>query len=334
MTEDSKPTSPGDTPEEACAVSERDELRPSDTSSGIPPGIKSISLPDTMVEPLPIELTRLMATRIEMPRVYSDALNKAIGEWVLPLQEGFRQIGQLIRRVQTEWAPVVQSLRPVFQAIASIDWEAWWADQRGAFLAAAKEGWFIQPEMSAIVPLKTDGDLPDSFETEFINALTAELDNIEARLTESFPERAHLIKEGFLLHRERRYYSAIPMFLNSAEGIVQESTNKSPFNIQGSAPEVAEWTKQLPIAFLDRLLADALTVKHPLSQHSGSSRHRINHGRSVDYGTELASLKALSFLGFVGWLFCPNDGPLVKAAEKAGWERTSRGWKPPRGDQG
>lgn len=139
---------------------------------------------------------------------------------------------------------------------------------------------------------------------------------------------APVIKEGFALHREKRYLGAIPLFLNSAEGIVQESTNLSPFNTRGKAPEVAEWTRQLPAELVDRLLADALAVTHPLSRHSGDSRHRINHGKSIDYGTELASLKALSFLGFVGWLFCPNDGPLAKAAEKAGWVYTSRGWQP------
>lgn len=308
---------------------------PDETSDadGAKPQVHALPSADAVLAASFHSVTKQIAPspRIELPRVYSDALTKVVSDWLMPLQESFRQIGQLIQQVQAEWAPVIQSLRPVIQAMASIDWDAWWASQRAAFLATAKHGWFIQPEMAPdVFLLTTDGDLLDGFEATFIAMLKSELEAIEARLVDSFPKRAHLIKEGFALQREERYYSAIPMFLNCAEGIVQELTNESPFSTQGTAPEVAEWVKRLPLAQFEGLLAEALAVKHPLSQHSGHSRHRINHGRSLDYGTELSSLKAISFLGFVGWLFCPKDGPLASAAEEAGWEFTSRGWKPRR----
>jgi hypothetical protein len=33
------------------------------------------------------------------------------------------------------------------------------------------------------------------------------------------------------------------------------------------------------------------------------SRHRVLHGRDVNFGSELFSLQAISLLGFVGWAF-------------------------------
>lgn len=257
-------------------------------------------------------------------------LNKAINEWRIPLKVASRQIGELVCDVHRLMTSLSEARSPVIRAIASIDWPSWWNKQREVFLAAAKAGWFMQPEMSpALVMADAEGRLPEDFEECFIAELTARLGAIEARLIQRFPARAHLIREGFLLHREQRYYSSIPMLLNSAEGIVTESTNKSPFNTSSSVPHVAGWTKNLPVERFEGLLSEALTVPHPLSQHGHDGRHRINHGASIDYGTELLSLKAISFLGFAGWLFA-EDGPLAEAAMKAGWVRTSRGWQAPR----
>jgi hypothetical protein len=259
----------------------------------------------------------------------SVAVGKAIEAWMKPLHESFVQIGRLAEQVREQWAPVGRALQPVLRMLASIDWEVWWAEQREGFLAAAAEGWFLQPEMPArLTPLEPNGELPADFEAVFRAELSSVVADIESRLVSSFPHRERVIAEAFALHREGRYIASIPLFLNCAEGIVAEATNLSPFNLSGKSPEVAAWTKRLPLERLDEMLAAALTIKHPLSKHTGNSRHRINHGKSVDYGTEPASLRALSFLGFVGWMFCPNDGPLAKAAEKAGWGRTARGWQP------
>jgi hypothetical protein len=257
------------------------------------------------------------------------AVGNAIEAWMKPLHESFVQIGRVVAQVHAQLAPVARALQPVVRMLASIDWEAWWQAEREAFLAGAAAGWFLQPEMPLrLVQLGPNGELPSNFEAVFRAELSSVLPDIESRLASSFPDRRQLIEQAFALHREGRYIASVPLFLNCAEGIVAEATNLSPFNLSGKSPEVAAWAKRLPLERLDEMLAAALTVKHPLSKHTGHSRHRINHGKSIDYGTETTSLGALSFLGFVGWLFCPNDGPLAKAAEKAGWERTSRGWQP------
>jgi hypothetical protein len=250
------------------------------------------------------------------------------------LRESARAIGKLLQGYSEEIARSMQAATPVLRAVASIDWSAWWERQRTAFLACARVGWFIQPE----APLGFAADVAESASTTheqldafFVEWTRSNLDEVENRLTVSFPERAPLLAEAFALHREARYLASIPLLLICAEGLVQDCTNKSPFSTLGEKPAVAAWSRDLSLESLDRLLADSLAVPHPLSQHEGDSRHAIQHGRAVAYGSEIASLKAVSFLGFVGWLFCPQDGPLVKAAQKAGWEKGKRGWQPPRG---
>lgn len=328
MANDDTPNPPGDEQSTDAPLDDLGQPAPSQPSSiGIAVQASSqLGLAVTPARPL------LQPSRIPLSRMgaYGNAMEFVLGDWMKPLQDTFIEIGRVVRKLQEDFAPVVTALRPVVQSLASIDWDAWWDSQRVALIAAAKNGWFIQPEMAAnAVSVDSEGNLPPDFERMLSEAVSAELDDIEARLVASFPERAHLIGEGFSLHRENRFYAAIPLFLNCSEGIVKAATNRSPFSTPGAAPEVADWMRRLPLERFDEMFAEALCIKHPLSTHTGDSRHRINHGVSLHYGTETSSLKAISFLGFVGWLFCPSEGPLAKAAEKAGWERTSRGWRPP-----
>jgi hypothetical protein len=254
-------------------------------------------------------------------------VGRVLNEQLRPLTSAQRGIDVWMRRMQAQLEPITRAVGSLPRL--AIDWGEWWKEHRKSFMAAAEMGWFPQPETGLdVLRLDANGNLVDDFDQRFTSSLRSDLAEVESRLVNSFPARRHLITEGFALHREGRYVAAIPLILNCAEGIVQESTNESPFSIKGTAPEVAQWIRPLPLERRDQLAADVLLLKHPLNIHAGDSRHRINHGRSLGYGTEFKSLSAISFLGFVGWLFCPHSGLLTKAAQEAGWKLTAKGWRP------
>jgi hypothetical protein len=258
------------------------------------------------------------------------ATGKLAPEAALAIQRLFLGVGGVFEKLQTSFVPLALTFAPLIEAVTRTSTGKWQTERWKELTTAAEQGWFVQPEMSVGALMKPP-DAPEELNWDdiFTAEINSNIEDIRARLVASFPTREALIAEGFDLHRQNRFLASIPLLMNCAEGIVLTETKQSAFSTRGSGPEIAGWTRKLGLSGFDDLLAAPLSVRHPLSRHDGDSRHRINHGLAVDYGNERGSLQAISFLGFVGWLFCPSDGPLTISAEEAGWTRTSKGWKPP-----
>lgn len=183
---------------------------------------------------------------------------------------------------------------------------------------AALSNWFIQPEtpIPFINTLTTCVDDEAAVQDAFVVMIRAQIESIRDRLKKDFPLRAEILKEGFALHTEQRYFASIPLFLMMAEGIALEKTGKSIFNAGSgkekgqTPPKIFDWLNRNNLSPAAKIYSGALQTEHPFSRSSKKghlSRHAVLHGNSTDYGKEIFSLQAISILGLVGWVFS-EDG--------------------------
>ena len=133
------------------------------------------------------------------------------------------------------------------------------------------------------------------------------LDDIEADLCTAFPSRSPILREAFEAHRQARFNLSVPVLIAQADGIWHDRCKKSVFTSRRKSA-VREMLKR-PNAHTAAPLAKALLGGDwPLAlrqderkrkpDFSQLNRHQVLHGEATDYGTEVNSLKAISFIRF------------------------------------
>jgi len=202
---------------------------------------------------------------------------------------------------------------------------------RCAMEKASDRGWFFswQGSLKAVNNLITQLETVEDEEIDNIlsSHYTAYLPAYTSALTSSFPARKIAIDAAVYAHNMEDadgFYLSIPVFLAQADGLFSElSKTESPLSIKSSkggkaAVQGLEWIKnkignnQRPADLLDPLfqlhLLDLLKSTGARKTEfestgkvfSALNRHQILHGEVSDYGTEINSLKAFSFLVFMG----------------------------------
>lgn len=200
------------------------------------------------------------------------------------------------------------------------------ARMRKNLAALAQAGWFLDLGMSLSDVLDFDEDLREGSAVD-INAemaayFSGESERIEQGLIERHPNRAALIQEAFAAHRHGDLYSlSIQGFLSQADGICFDKSDKQLFNKAGPSSKI----KTLDPDTLQQVYMELLGSKFPLNEprktrnRTGTNfnRHAIAHGESVDYNSEINSLKAMSFLNFVSHAFdlVREDQDKISASE-------------------
>ena len=190
---------------------------------------------------------------------------------------------------------------------------------RKALQRLGEEGWFLDPEMP--IPLLQKIELlfdehPDEMTEWLSNFFRTRLDVIEEVLIDSYPCRGRLLQQAFEAHREGKYGLSIPVFLTQADGIFWERTPERQNLFRSRQRENAcnEYVSQISDIYILAYL-HPLSITLPLWMTSnergdsfvGLNRHLVLHGESVDYGTEKNSLKAISLLTYLRWLFNKID---------------------------
>ncbi len=176
----------------------------------------------------------------------------------------------------------------------------------------AEVGWYLDAEMSIPDVLEFSEDLltnsAEAIDAELSAYFRDVLDRIEEDLIDRHPHRARLISEAFTAHRHGDLYGlAVQGFLSQAEGVCFDRTNKQLFNKSGPQSLAGKVDPDT----LDHIYLGLLGSNIPLTagatrrKESGAklNRHAVMHGESTDYGTEVNSLKAISFLNFVSHAF-------------------------------
>lgn len=119
-----------------------------------------------------------------------------------------------------------------------------------------------------------------------------------------YPDRKAPIEAAVRAHRQGEFHLSIPVFLAQADGI-QESLNKTQIKkkFEDSPRELAYLTPWFDLK--NSVLTKNEGERKKYEENTGNAfnflnRHQIMHGEVFDYGTEVNSLKAFSFLVFAG----------------------------------
>ena len=188
---------------------------------------------------------------------------------------------------------------------------------RKALQRLGEEGWFLDPEMplSLIQEIELLDEHPNEMAEWLSDFFRTRLDVIEGVLVDSYPRRGHLFQQAFEAHRERKYGLSIPVFLTQADGIFWERTpgGKNLFSSKRKRT-CKEYALQISdshiLAYLHPLSSTLplwMTSKERGNSFVGLNRHQVLHGESVDYDTERNSLKAISLLTYLRWIFNKID---------------------------
>ena len=247
----------------------------------------------------------------------------AIGRVIHQDSEIIAELDSIAKNVEL----YLETAAPSLMALAQIDWAG--AKQRldelpkkskDAMHLALAEGWFfgwhdgLQSLMELVESLATT---PATTVDDVMMAYYRKnLQPFANQLISEYPTRASVIKAAVDAHTSipnGGYFLSIPVFIAQADGLLAEIT--------GLESPLAHAAK----AFRDKYSNDPemLDLLHPVLELKGSgfmmsaqaredsaqasgqsftalNRHQVMHGERSDYGTEINSLKAFSFLVFAG----------------------------------
>jgi hypothetical protein len=228
-----------------------------------------------------------------------------------PILQWFAGVGEAYARAVMQVAPTLAAMSKALKELPPRLQEA--------LVRLGNEGWFFDPDMG-LSELWTIEALISKGESSTIDALlmshfTARMQEIEDALAALLPKRAKFFRSAFAAHRRTEFELAIPVFLAQADGICLEITKKQFFmRGRGSqVPATAAYVQALDpflAAFLSPLRhtlpinaspaqRQRLLAENGASEWTQLNRHRVMHGESLDYDTELNSLKAMSLLHYV-----------------------------------
>jgi hypothetical protein len=192
---------------------------------------------------------------------------------------------------------------------------------RIALLKLGEHGWYFDSRLSILeiqdlVDALYDGNVEEA-ENSLIKHFENNINEIEEDISKKFTLRETLIKAAFSAYRRQEYDLAIPVLLAQADGICKETTGKYFFMKEKSCkkqkiarPEIASHVDQMDENSYEAALHCALTKTLPINASTNErtegfntlNRHQVLHGESLDYGSKINGLKAISLINYLAWI--------------------------------
>lgn len=163
----------------------------------------------------------------------------------------------------------------------------------------AEHGWYIYDGTTleeVLIILKLFNEKNNNEAEEKIIALfEANFDKIESDLTKLNNESSHIIEEAIHCHKIRLYYASTILLISLSDGL----TNGKLFT--------SSYIQKIKKKNTSHFLLDIFNESNPVnkqyipnkSSNSELMRHGIMHGNSINYGSKINSLKALSLYYFI-----------------------------------
>ncbi len=257
-------------------------------------------------------------------------------------------INEKLQAFRTWFDAFMIQATPVLQKLASVDWEALLRgldelskNSSAPMKVAARQGWFFNWQDSLGQTAQLTEHLRDANSSEDIDRIlmahyNESWDVYVELLANAYPARKVAIEAAVGAHRglaPAGYSLSIPVFLAQADGIFSELTGapKAMDKVRGEKViKGSVWVQrqigedQLAIDLLFPVLQlhemdilKSLRDRESASAESGKdfsalNRHQVLHGEVSDYGTEMNSVKAFSFLVFLA-LHIPDILQAAKA---------------------
>lgn len=244
---------------------------------------------------------RKMAESVRLPPINLPDLSP-IARQVIDFQKTFQELV----------GPAFQQLHQGFQELP--------ARTQEALLILGQHGWYMDPGMSlaSLWELKSalsEGNIAEA-EAALVEYFEERIGEIEESITRKFPHRSHLISSAFGAHRRGEYVLSIPVLLAQVDGICKETVDQYLFMREDKKPSTAVYVARIAadayMAALLSPLAEVLPISASMKERpkgfSELNRHTVLHGESVDYGSKVNGLKAISLVNYVAHVL-PADNP-------------------------
>ncbi|MBI6603944.1 MULTISPECIES: hypothetical protein [Pseudomonas] len=265
-----------------------------------------------------------------------EELVKIMGELLEPhipaLSDAFQRFGQWVENISQKHSALINNLSTIDWSAVNKRLEEMPNRSRKAMEIASRQGWFFNWEGSLQIVLTLIDNIESAGEDQIqIDEILKQhylqyLDSYTAQLGANHPERQTAIKAAVSAHKDlgvQGYYLSIPVFLAQADGLFSEICQTSmamskPRNRQTNGVKGLDWVKAKigddaqakdllsPLFVLHELdLLKSEGIRNAEFEQTGVlfnalNRHQVLHGEVSDYGSEINSLKAFSFLAFVG----------------------------------
>ncbi|MFB2729492.1 hypothetical protein ACE02H_18650 [Shewanella mangrovisoli] len=182
---------------------------------------------------------------------------------------------------------------------------------------AARMGWFPSFLISYDFAKYVDNG-QEQFDAYMLAETAPHTDDIRKYLVSSFAARADILNTAFDLHDQKNFIAAIPLFLSQADGICEEVLGNYLYtDAKNRKVKLKEITDKNPEAkiFLELLVyetqfcRDIDSSSRPIQKSKAPNRHGILHGSKLhlDYGTEVNSIKSISYLSFLADILTDRD---------------------------
>lgn len=182
-------------------------------------------------------------------------------------------------------------------------------------------GWFPSGEMGfseihAFRALCDSGDQP-AVDAAMIEWLQCELEAIQLRASNRFPERRHILAAAFNAHNAGQYELSIPVLMAQVDGMCLEVVGTKLFSTKQGVPATRTRTDR----FCQMALSDALLL--PFRECNGfiatedkrhhwpdtPNRHEVLHGIATNYATCKNSFKTISLVEYFITFVAPRFDP-------------------------
>lgn len=239
------------------------------------------------------------------------ALHEALGKIIPPeIQDLNKRINELIppeliefnKHINIFLEPIseyIKQYNAMFRGFAE-NFEKWQSQNKIYVADIVAQGWYPTP-ISFYTKPKGEFDLNEYM----IQELTENWEELSKKIIESYPNRSHILKAAFDLHKQKNYIASIPLFYAQADGICCEHFKSFLFagNRVGESLECLKPDSMLEVFLMPYKLKNHHNagISCKKSAQIAPNRNGILHGhrKHLNYGTEVNSLKAYSLLCFV-----------------------------------
>jgi hypothetical protein len=268
----------------------------------------------------------------EKPVTVADYLARRLAQYLEPnadaIMKGVASLEDFFGQLRNAAETIAVSLEGPLTALSKVDWvdvkrrlDSLPEKSKNAMISAASKGWFFgwNDSLHGVLTLveKLEGADSNDIDDILVRYHRNNFESSARELIERHPKRSDVIMAAVRAHRMSNtdgYFLSIPIFIAQADGLLSEiSELQSPLSAKGLKALRASLESNLessnllyPLLILGELdFLKSATERKIATDASGRAfealnRHQVMHGESWDYGSETNSLKAFSFLTFIG----------------------------------
>lgn len=157
-------------------------------------------------------------------------------------------------------------------------------------------------------------NFPEKLDEYLSNYYKDRVLQIENNLKSKYPKRNAIISEAFHVHKNKCFHSSICLFITIIDGICDDILNAKFFKNTKNLPEIKVKIEEKKVKYIDFLLSpiknkgainawEKELEKYPIRLN----RHEIIHGKDLNYGNEINSLKIISMVSYIDYILTHFD---------------------------